>query len=103
MTLTGLSIDRDNGDYSGVCKEGNYSRTMKPQGVTRPTPIAISLHHLFVICNYQHSIYKLDKVSGDILFRDETNYYIRGLSIDTDTLYAGMYELIAYLISVLRI
>ena len=98
----GLSIDRDNGDIF-VCdfgvsriqvfgKEGNYLRTIKPQGMSRPLSIAVSLHHLFVSCFLPFSTYKLDKVSGDILCRVKTDYDMYGLSVDTDTLYAGMYE-----------
>ena len=96
----GLSIDRYNGDIF-VCdfgvnriqvfgKEGNYSRTIKQQGMTYPLYIAISPHHLFVSCNMPYSIYKLDKVSGDILCYVKTDYYMCGSSVDTDTLYAGM-------------
>ena len=99
-TPLGLSIDRDNGDIF-VCdldanriqvfsKEGNYSRTIKPQGMTFPFSITVSLHHLFVSCEYPFSIYKLDKVSGDILRYVITDYVMCGLSVDTDTLYAGM-------------
>ena len=97
---SGLSIDRDNGDIF-VCdcsaeriqvfgKEGNYLRTIEQQGMIRPSSIAISLHHLFVSCNLPLSIYKLDRVSGDILCCVETDYYMYCLSVDTDTLYAGM-------------
>ena len=96
----GLSIDRDNGDIY-VCdylaqriqvfsKEGNYSRTIEPEGMSLPTSIIVSLHHLFVSCDYSDSIYKLDKVSGDILCCVETEYDMRGLSVDTDTLFVGM-------------
>ena len=99
---SGLSIDRDNGDIF-VCdydvdriqvfsKEGDYSRTINPQGMTDPDSIAVSLHHLFLSCDFPGSIYKLDKVSGDILCRVATEYLMSGLSVDTDTLYAGMYE-----------
>ena len=98
---SGLSIDRDNGDIF-VCdfgvnniqvfsKEGNYLRTIKPQGMTNPIYIAVSLHHLFVSCISPLSVYKLDKVSGDILCCVETEYDMRGLSVNTDTLYAGVY------------
>ena len=103
-TPYGLSIDRDTGDIF-VCdfgadriqvfgKEGNYLRTIKPQGMSRPISIAVSLHHLFVSCIAPRSICKLDKVSGDILCRVKTEYYMHGLSVetDTDTLYAGMYD-----------
>ena len=97
-----LSIDRENGDIF-VCdyfadriqvfsKEGNYSRTIEPQGMSFPDSITVSLHHLFVSSDSPQSIYKLDKVSGDILCRVETDYIINGLSADTDTLYAGMHE-----------
>ena len=99
---SGLSIDKDNGDIF-VCdlgteriqvfsKERNYLRTIEPQGMSFPTSIAISLHHLFVNCEYPNIIYKLDKVSGDILCYVETDYYMCSVSVDTDTLYAGMYE-----------
>ena len=57
-----------------------------------PISIAVSLHHLFVSCDLPRSIYKLDKVSGDILCCVKTEYNKYGLSVDTDTLYAGMYE-----------
>ena len=97
---TGLSIDRDNGDIF-VCdygvnriqvfgKKGNYLRTINPQRMTRPSSIALSLHHLFVSC-YPNNICKLDKVSGDILCCVKTDYTMYGLSVDTDTLYVGMY------------
>ena len=100
-TPLGLSIDRDNGDIF-VCdygairirvfgKEANYLRTIKPQGMPLPSSIAVSLHHLFVSCLIPNSIYKLDKVFGDILCCVKTDYYMRGLSVDTDTLYAGMF------------
>ena len=96
----GLSIDRENGDIF-VCdyaanriqvfsKEGNYSRTIESQGMPSPISITVSLHHLFVISGYPQSICKLDKVSGDILCRVETDYITFGLSVDTDTLYVGM-------------
>ena len=96
----GLSIDRDNGDiFVSDCwadriqvfsKEGNYSRTIKPQGMSFPDSITVSLHHLFVSCDYPRSIYKLDKVSEDILCCVKTEYVMRGLSVDTDTLFVGM-------------
>ena len=96
---SGLSIDRENGDIF-VCdfvanriqvfsKEGNYSRTIEPQGMSYPDSITVSLHHLFVSSG--QSIYKLDKVSGDILCRVEWVYGTFGLSADTDTLYVGIY------------
>ena len=95
-----LSIDRYNGDIF-VCdlgarriqvfsKEGNYLRTINPQGMTILIYITVSLHHLFVCCEYPNRIYKLDKMSGDIMGYVETDYYMCGLSVDTDTLYAGM-------------
>ena len=97
----GLSIDRENGDIF-VCdfvanriqvfsKEGNYLRTIEPQGMSSPDSITVSLNHLFVSCDNSH-IYKLDKVSGDILCCVETVHVMCGLSADTDTLYAGMCE-----------
>ena len=95
-----LSIDRDNGDifvsdYAAhriqvFSKEGNYSKTIKPQGMICPYSITVTLHHLFVGCRDARSIYKLDKVSGDILCCVKTGYVIRGLSVDTDTLFVGM-------------
>ena len=98
---SGLSIDRDNGDIfmcdPGVyriqvfSKEGNYSRTIKPQGMPFPISINISLHHLFVSC-YPKSIYKVDKVSGVILCYVETCNSMHGLSVETATLYAGISE-----------
>ena len=101
-TPSALSIDRYTGDIF-VCdidanriqvfsKEGNYSRTIKPQGMHYPISIAVSLHHLFVSCFSSKSIYKVDKVSGDILYYVETDYDMCSLSVDTDTdtLYAGM-------------
>ena len=99
-TPCGLSIDRDNGDIfvsdywahriQVFSKEGNYSRSIKPHGMCSPYSITLSPHHLFVSCDYPPSIYKLDKVSGDILCCVETEYFIRGLSVDTDTLFVGM-------------
>ena len=96
----GLSIDRDNGDIF-VCgfaskiqvfsKEGDHSRTIKPQEMTCPIFITVSLHHLFVSCNFPNSIYKLDKVSGHIQCCVITDDGMRGLSFDTDTLYAVMF------------
>ena len=97
-----LSIDRDNGDIF-VCdyganriqvfgKEGNYLRTIKPQGMFLLKSIAVSLHHLFLSCIMLPSICKLDKVSGDILCCVETGYDMCDLSVDTDTLYVGMNE-----------
>ena len=95
-----LSIDRENEDiFVSDCaadriqvfsKEGNYSRTIEPQGMPSPISITVSLHHLFVSSNNSY-VYKLDKVSGDILCRVETDYIMLGLSADTDTLYVGMY------------
>ena len=102
FTPCGLSIGSDNGDIF-MCdlgadriqlfsKEGNYLRTIKPQGMIQPSSITVSLHHLFVSCEYPNRIYKLDKVSGDILCCVEIDYDMYGLSVDTDTLYAGMFE-----------
>ena len=96
---TALSIDRDNGDIF-MCdlgssriqifsKEGNYLRTIKPQGMTIPISITVLLHHLFVSC-YPNHIYKKDKVSGGILCCIKTGYDMCGLSVDTETLYVGM-------------
>ena len=98
----GLSIDRDNGDIF-VCdigvnriqvfgKEGNYLRTINPKEIPIPLYSAVSLHHLFVSCLIPNRFYKLDKVSGDILCCVETDYFMYGLSVETDTLYAGMFD-----------
>ena len=100
-TPSGLSMDRENGDIF-VCdyaanriqvfsKEGNYSRTIEPQGMPWSDSITVSIHHLFVICDCPQRIYKLDKVSGDILCCVETVHVMCGLSVDTDTLYVTMY------------
>ena len=97
-----LSIDRENGDIF-VCdyvanriqvfsKEGNYSRTIESLGMSYPDSITVSIHHLFVSCDSPPSIYKLDKVSGDILCHIRTDNVMLGLSVDTDTLYVGMFE-----------
>ena len=101
-TPCGLSIDRDNGDIfvsdywahriQVFSKEGNYSRSIKPHGMCSPYSITVALHHLFVSCILPPSIYKLDKVSGDILCCVKTEYDMRGLSVDTDTLFVGMCE-----------
>ena len=101
-TPSALSIDRDDGNIF-VCdfgadriqvfsKEGNYLRTINPQGMTHPSSIAVSLHHLFISCEYPNRFYKLDKVSGDILCCVITGYNMCGLSVDTDILYAGIYR-----------
>ena len=100
---SGLSIDRDNGNIFACCdnriqvfsKEGNYLRTITPQRISRSNCINVSPHYLFVSCDYQDSLYKLDKVSGDILCHVRTGYLIHGLSVDTDTLYAGMFDTIS--------
>ena len=95
----GLSIDSDNGDIF-VCdslavriqvfsKEGIHLRTIKPQEINHPSFIAISQHHLFVSC-FPQCLYKLDKLSGDILCCISTEHGMRGLSVDTDTLYTVM-------------
>ena len=73
-------------------KVGCYLRKIKPQGMTRPSFMAVSLHHLFVSCYYRFSICKLDKVSEHIQCYVETDYDMFCLSVDTDTLFVGMYE-----------
>ena len=94
----GLSTDRHNGDVY-VCdymadkiqvfsREGIQQRTISPQGLSNPCDITVTFHHLFVNCLVE-GIYKLDKLSGSILCSVKTED-IRGLSADTDTLYAGM-------------
>ena len=102
-TPTALAIDRYNENIF-VCdfgasriqvfsKEGSYLRTIKPQGMSFPSFITVSLHHLFVCCEScesPFSIYKVDKVSGDMLCRVKTDYDMFCLSVDTDTLYVGM-------------
>ena len=96
----GLSTDRHNGDVF-VCdwkadriqvfsREGIHQRTISPQGLSHPSDITVTPHHLFVRCGLPGRIYKLDKLSGSILCSVKTEDYIFGLSADTDTLYAGM-------------
>ena len=97
----GLSTDRHNGDvYVCDCKldriqvfsrEGIHQRTISPQGMSDPSEITVTPHHLFVNCGLNR-IYKLDKLSGSILCSVKTEYNISGLSADTDTLYAGIWE-----------
>ena len=97
----GLSTDRHNGDvYVSDCmadriqvfsREGIHQRTISLQGLTSPNCITVTSHHLFVICGLFHHIYKLDKLSGSILCSVKTEYGISGLSVDTDTLFAGMF------------
>ena len=97
----GLSIDRDTGNIF-VCdylsariqvfnKKGYYLRTIEPKGMTLPSSITTSLHHIFISCEYPHSIYKLDKLSGDILYSVQTDCAMSGLSVETETMYIGMY------------
>ena len=50
----------------------------------------VSPRHLFVSCS-PHSVYKLDKASGDTLCCVGTVYATCGLSVDTTTLYIGMH------------
>ena len=95
-----LSIDRENGDIY-VCdfhaariqvflKEGSYSRTIEPQGLSMPINIIVSLHYLFVSFAVPLRICKLDKVSGDILCRVVPGHVVHSLSVDTNILYAGL-------------
>ena len=95
----GLSTDRHNGDVY-VCgwdpdriqvftREGIHQKTISPQGLSHPSDITVTHHHLFVCCISPDRIYKLDKLSGNILCSVET-VDISGLSADTDTLYAGI-------------
>ena len=109
----GLSTDRHNGDVY-VCnwepdriqvfsREGIHQRTIIPQGLSVPSHITITPHHLYVIfigpdcihgLSYRdlpYRIYRLDKLSGSILCSVKTENIINGLSADTDTLYTGMY------------
>ena len=97
-----LSTDRHNGDVY-VCdwlanriqvfsREGIYQRTISQQGLSYPTDITVTPHQLFVRCYLPYRIYKLDKLSGSILCRVETEDVISGLSADSDTLYTGMCE-----------
>ena len=98
---SGLSTDRHNGDVY-VCdfeadriqvfsREGIHQRTISTQGLSQPSDIVVTPHHLFVNCGLFHHIYKLDKLSGSILCSVKTEYGISGLTADTDTLYAGMF------------
>ena len=95
-----LSTDRHNGDVY-VCdfeaariqvfsREGIHQRTISPQGLSQPSDITVTPHHLFVSCILPCRIYKLDKLSGSILCSVETKYGISGLSADTDTLFGAM-------------
>ena len=98
----GLSTDRHNGDVY-VCdfvaariqvfsREGIHQRTISPQGLSRPEEITVTPHQLFVSSGLMapRNLLKLDKLSGSILCSVKTEYIIRGLSADTDTLYVGM-------------
>ena len=60
--------------------------------MSSPIEIAVTPHQLFVRCSLPNHIYKLDKLSGSILFSVETEDVIYGLSADSDTLYTGMCE-----------
>ena len=73
-------------------REGIHQRTISPRRLSYPSEITVTPHHLFVICRLPPRIYKLDKLSGSILCSVETEYDIRGLSADTDTLYTGIQE-----------
>ena len=98
----GLSTDRHNGDvYVCDCKtdriqvfsrEGIHQKIISPQGLFYPFHLTVTPHHLFVCCYLPCCIYKLDKLSGSILCSVITEDNISGLSADTDTLYAGMFE-----------
>ena len=98
----GLSTDRHNRDvYVCDCevdrihvfsREGIHQRTISPQGLTYPSEITVTPHHLFVRCGLPCRIYKLDKLSGSILCSVKSEDFIHGISADTDTLYAGMFE-----------
>ena len=98
----GLSTDKHNGDVY-VCdwmavariqvfsREGIHQRNISPQGLSYPTRITVTPHQLFVRCSLPYRIYKLDKLSGSILCRVETEEDdTSGLSADSDTLYTGM-------------
>ncbi|KAI6658580.1 RING finger protein nhl-1 isoform X1 [Oopsacas minuta] len=95
-----LSIDRDNGDIyvsdwsvhriQVFCKDGSYKRTIKAQGMSHPTDIAVTPHQLFVICFLPDNILKLDKVSGEIMCQIEPSDSISCITTDVDTLYEGI-------------
>ena len=98
----GLSTDTHNGDVH-VCdyeahriqvfsREGIHQKSIRPQGLYRPYNITVTPHHLFVSCSQSYRIYKLDKLSGINMCCVKTEYSMRGLTADTDTLYAGMYD-----------
>ena len=98
----GLSTDRHNGDVY-VCdymahmiqvfsREGIHQRTICPQGLSTPVAITVTPQQLFVSCELPDHIYKLDNLSGIVTCSVKTEDTIHGLSVDTYTLYAGMYE-----------
>ncbi|KAI6662002.1 hypothetical protein LOD99_9589 [Oopsacas minuta] len=97
-----LSIDRSNGDIyvcdyllgriQVFCNDGSYTRTVKLQGISFPSDIVVTPHQLFVKCLLPDGIYKLEKVSGEIMCKVETEYSISCISADVDTLYTGMRE-----------
>ncbi|KAI6658590.1 hypothetical protein LOD99_15390 [Oopsacas minuta] len=98
-----LSIDRDNGDIyvsdydvhriQVFCKDGSYKRTIKAQGMSCPSRIAVTPHQLFVICFLSDNILKLDKVSGEIMCQIETDYSISCITAEVDTLYVGIFNI----------
>ena len=88
----GLSTDRHYGDVYVCDWLAIHQKTISPQGLYLPSRITVTPHHLFVSCGLQSCIYKLDKLSGNILCSIEAEDDITGLSADTNTLYAGMYE-----------
>ena len=98
----GLSTDIHNSDVY-VCdymlgriqvfnSQAIHQRTFYPQGLSNPIAIVVAHHQLFVSCELPEHLYKLDKLSGSILCSVVPVNIIHGLSADTDTLYAGMYD-----------
>ena len=99
----GLVTDRDNGEVF-VCdvsnriqvydKDGNYQRKLIMGEFINPDSIAITPHQLFICCSGTPScrIFKLDKLSGNVISSVTVEIYLSGITADTDTLYGGKYE-----------
>ena len=98
----GLVTDRDNGEVF-VCdmsnriqvydKDGNYQRSLGQGKFLYPDSIAITPHQLFVSCSGTPCrIFKLDKLSGNVMSGVTVESYLSGITADTDTLYVGMHE-----------
>ena len=93
-------VSRDNGEVF-MCdisadriqvfdKDGNYQRSVKQERILYPFSITITPHQLFVI-EMSSRIFKLDKLSGNIMASVTPEVPIDCMAADTDTLYGGMY------------